>query len=186
MKNTAEDIADVRQKRLRRWRAAELLEHLDYSVGDEDGEDGWSVLYAVPDWCFWPMPQRERLTLISGALFIAPSIRMWIDGKRIKQAKNILGERCFDLVIAHFSVPHETLQLPETDDVRELLLGGGASVLLSAANDGLRGCLASLLPQPMGSLPQNVAQPLMAGAMSIMATADEVMSPSDKDEDSPS
>ena len=168
-----EGIDDVRQKRLRRLQAAELLDRLSPAEENDKCFPEWSILLAVPDWCFWPAQHRERLTLISGALFIAPAMRLWIDASRIKQAKTILGECCFDLVMSHFSVPHEQLELPTTDNVQTLLLATGSSVLLGATKSKLRGCLARLLPPPAGALPQKVSESLMRGALSIMATADK-------------
>ncbi len=173
MKSVAESITHVREKRLRRFRAAELLSRLSSSRKDDNCCPGWSVLLAVPDWCFWPAQYRERLLFISGALFIAPSMRLWIDASWIKQAKTILDERCFDLVMSHFQVPHEPLELPETDDVQTLLATTGSSVLLGATQSELQGCLAGLLPEPAGVLSQTVARPLMSGALSVMATVDK-------------
>jgi len=173
MKNVAESIDHVREKRLRRFRAAELLGRLSPPEENNNCCPEWSVLLAVPDWCFWPAQHRERLTLISGALFIAPAMRLWIDVSRIKQARTILDDRCFDLVMSHFSVPHEPLPLPETEDVKTLLLTTGSSVLLGATKSELQDCLASLLAQPAGILSQTVARPLMGGALSVMAAVDK-------------
>ena len=169
----SEHLARVRRKRQHRLMAAKLLSRLVTDPAEVRLLQDWPVLLTVPEWCFWRAEQRERLIFVSGALFVGPSMRLWIDSKRIKQARALLGERCFELVMSAPSVPQELIPLPKIDDVQTLLQSTGSSVLLGSMNSPVQRIFVGFLYESAGVLPQKVALSLKSEAMSIVLAADK-------------
>lgn len=171
-----ETLITIRKKRLLRARAATLLSELASNRAPIDAEPlSWSLLLAVPAWCFWSESQRHRLTLIAGALFIAPAMRLWIDADRIRQATQILGEPIFNAVMASETVPKEARQIAmeELAHLETLFLSAGESVLLSSLESGLQPRLAALLTDGAGAMPQAIAILLANETMVILQALDQ-------------
>lgn len=171
MDDTSKIFETSRQNRLKRLLAAEFLAMAPASkVDTESASLSWSVLLDIPDWCHWPVPRIEQLVLVSGGLFAAPGMRLWIETKRITAAKQVIGKELFEKIITHKSVPHhKVLQFPDDVDLMTSLQAVGANVLLnSLPHQCLRTRLAFLVPKPLGVLSHDIALSLSRTALTLV------------------
>jgi len=91
----------------------------------------------------------------------------WIDGVRIQNACDLLGERAFARVLARVDEQIEPVSTEEPG-VEQLFLTGGAAVLTGAVSDPAIQTLLRAVFQPAAEpLPLSVAQPLYTLAVSL-------------------
>ncbi len=164
-----EVVISAGQKRLVRARAAALLSALEAKEGEILEPLSWQQLLLVPDWCFWDESRRERLTLIAGALFVAPAMRLWIDADRLRQARELLGEPVFNTIVASKAIPKESVQVSQEEQLEDVFFSAGLAVLLSSLDPALRPRLTQLLNRrAAGMMPQHVAVLLANEAVLIL------------------
>lgn len=163
----------VRHKRRVRFETAQLLVSL--SSGNAMSTDlAWSALLELPDWCRWPKQEQQRLLLVSGALFSAPTIRLWIDSERIKKARSLIGDKTFQLVLMNDVVPKNIDQVVRDDNVENLFLTAGASVLLGSTPKSFRRYIDKVLPPAAGDLPDNISRLLLSEALKILSEINNI------------
>jgi len=95
----------------------------------------WDDLLAFPDWCLFAEAEKQSFVRVCGALLLMPSIRLWIDGRKINQIRELLGEPVFDKVL-HTELDLATNYLDSIimADAEELLIKAGATVVINDAN----------------------------------------------------
>lgn len=168
MDEVSNSITALRQRREMRVKAAEFLAAAP-SQNIEMAPLSWSDLDEIPDWCYWSVSRIEQLALVSGALFTAPAVRMWIEVEKIEMARAIIGMKLFDQIMTLDTLPDVVYPLPDDIDLNELFVSTGAGVLLnSLPRQSLRDRLAFLLPQPAGALTHDVARLLWLQALTLI------------------
>jgi hypothetical protein len=163
-------IIDVRHRRAHRANVARALIARDGGL-DLQAID-WQQLAALPAWCLWPAPARDRLARLAGALFAAPGMRLWISGSLIEAARALLGADLFEQVMARPGLPGQAPAVPAQQDLARLFDGAGRSVLLGSLPAAwMRAWIAPLLPQPDAHAPLcplPVAAPLVRQALRLL------------------
>ncbi|MEE9335094.1 MAG: hypothetical protein V3U65_13480 [Granulosicoccaceae bacterium] len=161
------------QRRLHRARAAEFLAPLQAANATEGQADiDWVALDAVPHWCFEPPEYTNKLQLVSGAMFLAPAIRNWIDGKRIQELRALLGPIAFAAVARSSAVTGSSENFEVAEDVPEALARGGASVMLGAIdNADVRALLGTLFPMDVEPIDQSIANAIYEISLSTVHQA---------------
>ncbi len=169
------DIAVARERRLLKCEAAKFIAPF---VNGENNDSSltWAALSELPDWCRWPQPELNRLILVAGALFSLPSIRLWIDAKKIREARKLIGDKTFELVMENKSVPQKCAQATSNKSVEQLFFCAGAAVLLSSTDEKLQLYVKNMLPSVAGRLPFNIATLLMSEALHTLTTINHMMS----------
>ena len=171
MIDTNETTNLARENRQAAYAAATLWNSVSESNTQNKANDiqpDWETLLSIPDWCFWPEDKRYALASTAGALFLAPVLRLWIDAKRIRAARQILGDSLFDAVMQYKNLPQVVKQPSQKIPVKVLFLSTGSSVLLGSLNPVLQQQLASLLPPPGEPLQHKVAQQLADEAQTLL------------------
>ncbi len=168
MIDTNEAMNLARENREAAYAAATLWNSLAENDVKEIPQPDWETLLSIPDWCFWPEDKRHALALAAGALFLAPVLRLWIDAKRIRSARQLLGDTLFDAVLQYKTLPQEIKQPSQKIPVNVLFLSTGSSVLLGSLDPVLQQRLAPLLPPPGEPLQHKIATQLAAEAQSLL------------------
>ncbi len=171
----SDNIALARERRLLQFEAAKFIAPL-VGEGGNHSSLTWAALSELPDWCRWPKPELNRLILVAGALFSLPSIRLWIDAKKIREARMLIGDKTFELVMANKSVPQKCTQAASNKSVEQLFFCSGAAVLLSSADEELQPYIKTMLPAVAGKLPFDIAALLMSEALNTLTTINHMVS----------
>lgn len=168
MDEVSSSIISLRQRREKRAKAAAFLSTAS-AKNSEMTPLKWSDLDEIPDWCYWPKARIKQLALVSGALFTAPAVRMWIEAEKIEAARTIIGGELFERIMTLDTLPNVVYPFPEDIDLNELFIATGAGVMLnSIPRQSLRDRIAFLLPQPVGVLTHNVARLLWLQALTLI------------------
>lgn len=169
-------------KRQRRGAAAKVLLALHETDQLDQPENWtWDVIDALPSWCLQDEQTRNEVQLVSGALVLAPELRLWIDRELILAAHTLIGKQCFDHIVAkadntpiavnasaksRFNTAADPNSIVES--VRNNLLQAGASVFKASLADELP---VDMLPKIIGDTAGNVS---VKFANSILDQLEEV------------
>jgi len=168
------------QRRLHRARAAAFLAPLqeasakNNTTGEmaEQADIEWSALDAVPHWCFEPPSYIGKLQLVCGAIFLAPAIRNWIEGRRIQEVRALIGPTAFAAVARSSVITEVSAELEVTEEVPAALAKGGASVLLNAIeNDQVKSLLALQFPMDVEAIDHEIAKGVYELSVNIVHQA---------------
>lgn len=160
------EIARARQARCRLHEAARWWDARPAQPGLP-----WAVLEALPGWCCWPEPRRARLQHLAGALFCGPSLKRWIDARRVDSVRRLLGEGDFDAVLQALPGMPAAPELPREEEPVQAVRRSGACVMAAgSASPVLREALLLwLLPHGGGfTVAPAVAGALMQQALHLM------------------
>ncbi|GEM_PF-1708313 len=134
----------------------------------------WGIIDRIPPWCLLDGQALAQLQDTCGALLLAPEVRLWIDGPRLKAAAAVVTEPVFLQVIAladksELAVP-ETFPTVQSNDQADSHSGNQSG---------------SRSVNQEGQLPQNSTQPDLnswvksrfasAGSAVLRATLDPVL-----------
>lgn len=167
---------EARQHRRRCAAVAErLLERATHAAPALD----WDALMQAPAWLALPEPALAALQRQVGAVLCAPAVRLWIDAPRITAARNVLGDRFLQALIApaEWSAPRVPDDVPPRMDraehVYSALESAGAAVLLaSLPATALRHAVSALLGHDAApGLSPGAAQALIERAQALAVAA---------------
>ena len=165
---STQDIAIARENRKKRIVAAKLLSEHEIAI-----DVSWDQLLNLPEWLYWRESDRRRLVNICGALFIAPLIQLWIDGKKINALHQQLGKGILELVISQkIPIPSDDpIELPNCT-VPEMLLIAGATVLINASNKVYQPITNKVFNVKVGQLSKSIALAVVHRACHILRMVD--------------
>jgi hypothetical protein len=141
----------------------------------------WKALDAAPGWLTLPAPDLMRFARRIGAVRGIPSIRLWIDAPRVGAAKEAIGARFLQSLLAlpesRMPLPQDMAQEPEmdtADQVSPVLQATGLAVLLASLPAGdLRDTGAAIwAPARPADMPTPVAQMLVSRVRALSVNAD--------------
>ncbi len=165
-------VHDMRTRRAHRAAVARALLQGPAEPASSAAID-WGQLADLPAWCLWPDAPRLRLVRVVGALFAAPGMRLWIDGRRLAIARTLIGTGTLARVMACPSLPTQAPAVPPAGDLQRLFDGAGRAVLLGSLDEAwMRGVAAPLLPPAdarTALCPPPIARPLVAQALALLA-----------------
>jgi hypothetical protein len=164
----ADRFADARRHRARLVRAGTWLAQV-WAAAEDRPAIAWAHLHAVPDWAMDPPSALERLTLVAGALFAAPALRVCLDPAPLLRVRALIGAAALDQVLAVPGLPPVALPWPADEgDERDTLRGWGAAMLLSSLDDAvLRASVARVLGASESTVP--LLPPAAAGRLVALA-----------------
>ncbi|MCK9689528.1 hypothetical protein [Scleromatobacter humisilvae] len=173
MSATFPAMHDMRTRRAHRAAVARTLLDGPLASAPEAVAVEWRQLGELPDWCLWPADARLRLVRVTGALFAAPGMRLWIDGRRIEIARTLIGTATLARVMACPALPIQAPAVPPSGDLQRLFDGSGRAVLLGSLGAAwMRGVAGPLLPaaEARATLcPLAIARPLVGQALALVA-----------------
>jgi hypothetical protein len=130
-----EEIAGARAKRAARARAAHWAAQTGLPA-TVTRQIGWNALAEAPLWVYAPSGEKDQLALLTGALVRAAQMRLWIDGERIAQAIALLGDTCFENILAfELGAQCQPPEMPDLMPMKQQLIQSGATVLLASIAD---------------------------------------------------
>ena len=170
-------LHDVRTRRAHRAAVARTLIDGPVACAPESAGMEWRQLGELPAWCLWPADARLRLLRVVGALFAAPGMRLWIDGRRLEIARSLIGPATLARVMACPALPIQAPAVPPSGDLQRLFDSSGRAVLLGSLGAAwMRVAAAPLLP-PVDAraalCPPAIARPLVAQALALLAEIPE-------------
>jgi len=165
-------VHDMRARRAHRAAVARTLLQ-DPPKAVPGAAIGWGQLAELPTWCLWTDDARLRLVRVVGALFAAPGMRLWIDGRRLAIARTLIGTTTLARVMACPALPSRAPAVPPAGDLQRLFDASGRAVLLGSLDQAwMRDVAGPLLPlaEARGVLcPCAIARPLVAQALALVA-----------------
>lgn len=164
--------ADARRSRVHAARAGVWLSEV-WAGADDTPEFAWPMLAALPAWALDTPAALERLTLLAGALFAAPSLRVCLDPAPLLHVRELIGAPALELVLAVPGLPPVAPPWPagEGRERGTLLAWGGALLLASLDVPALRASVARVLDvaDPTAALlPASAAHRLVLLALHIL------------------
>lgn len=128
----------------------------------------WSDLENIPDWLLWNDNDINQLVMIAGTIFLLPSIRIWIDSKKIQEVRKLIGESVFDYILHNTTVNNNQVSSLNITNVAENILSAGAAVIISCHSLRLRPWLIRTIPKPKGKLDKLLAEQIMKHALYVL------------------
>jgi hypothetical protein len=146
----------------------------DYIIANENAviEFGnsleWSDLENIPEWLLWENNAIKQLVMIAGTIYFLPSIRIWIDSKKIQEVRKLIGESVFDYILHNTMVDNNQVSSLNITNVADNILSAGSAVIISCHSLRLRPWLIRTIPKPKAKLDKILAEIIMRHALSVI------------------
>jgi hypothetical protein len=140
----------------------------------------WDDFERLPEWFMWDEDRLHRLVLIAGTVFLLPSIRLWIEAKKIHIVQNLIGKPVYEFIMQYTQVDNSPVMQIDIENLHSLMKKAGASVILSSQESRLHPWLVAKLPEAKGQLKRKVATELMNHALFIL-TQTEIITNNSED-----
>ena len=62
----------------------------------------WKDLEEIPTWLLWERNAINQLVMTAGTIFLLPSIKIWIDSKKIREVSDLVGEEVFQIYFSKY------------------------------------------------------------------------------------
>lgn len=142
----------------------------------------WDTLGAVPAWALGTPAQLERLTLLAGALFAAPALRVCLDARPLTGVRTLIGAQALERVLGMPGLPTQAPAWPQAEvdgrSERDILHAWGGALLVASVGDpALQTTVRRVLdlrgdPADVQALPASVALRLVRLALDIARDLD--------------
>jgi hypothetical protein len=127
----------------------------------------WEDLEELPSWVFWETKKIDQLINIAGAIFMLPSIRLWLESERIETVQSTIGKDIYDFLLKYTYIDIEPITCEEIEDIPSILQTTGVSVLLSALKESIRPWFSGFPQAATKRISQNVAIKLLNHALFV-------------------
>ncbi|MCG7920983.1 MAG: hypothetical protein N0C81_15625 [Candidatus Thiodiazotropha lotti] len=154
-------IDNIREYRKTIYSIAEFLISNENAVSEFSTVLEWSDLEYIPTWLLWDKNDINNLILTAGTIFLLPSIRIWIDGKKIQEVRELIGKELFDLIMETTKIDNNQTKTLDLDHIEESLLSAGSAVIVSSSNMRIRPWITNVIPKPKGKLDFELANEIM-------------------------
>jgi hypothetical protein len=155
------EIKEARDIRARLASSVKFIMSDEEAINEAGHRLEWEDLEGLPDWYMWDESKIKHLVLVAGTVFLLPTIRLWIEAKKIKQIQMLISKPVFEYIMQYTHVDHMQRQAIDMDDMSSVLEEAGASVVLSSQEKRLHPWLEPKLPKSKGRLKKKVATELM-------------------------
>ena len=166
-------LHDMRTRRAHRASVARAILEGPLASAPEASVVDWPQLAELPAWCLWPDAARLRLVRVVGALFAAPGMRLWIDGRRLEIARTLIGTATLARVMACPALPTQAPPVPPAGDLQRLFDSAGRAVMLGSLGAAWMRAVAGPLLPPVDAratpCPAAIARPLVEQALALVA-----------------
>jgi hypothetical protein len=163
-----ENIEQIRDYRNTIYSITEFMLENENAVVEFGNSLTWSDLESVPTWLLWDKTKITNLVMTAGTIFLLPSIRMWIDSKKIQEVRDLIGEQLFDFILKTTKVDNNHLKTINITNVKEHLLSSGASVIIASNSMRIRPWLSNILPKSKGKLDPALANEIMKHTIFVL------------------
>ncbi|MBW9268593.1 MAG: hypothetical protein K1566_03015 [Candidatus Thiodiazotropha sp. (ex. Lucinisca nassula)] len=128
----------------------------------------WSDLEDIPTWLLWDDKEIEQLVMTAGTIFLLPSIRIWIDGKKIQEVRELIGIELFELILNTTRIDNKMIKLLNIDNIKDNLLSAGSAVIISSSSMRIRPWISNSLPKPKGKLSPELASEIIKHTLFVV------------------
>lgn len=178
-------LADARRARAQVARAGVWLSEV-WAGADAPPAFRWEQLAQMPAWALDTPAALERLTLLAGALFAAPSLRVCLDPAPLLRVRELIGAAALDHVLAVPGLPPVAPPWPAgAGGERDTLRAWGGPLLLASLDDpALRASVARVLDQAEPAaplLPAAAAARLVRLALHVLDSAGARAAPAEEE-----
>jgi hypothetical protein len=163
-----DNIENIRKYRNTISNIAEYMISNEKAVIEFGNSLEWIDLEMVPTWLLWEQNLINHLVMISGTIFLLPSIKIWIDSKKIQEVRTLVGDDVFDFLITNTQFDDQQVRSLSMTNVADNIISAGASVILSSYSMRIRPWLIQALPKSKGKLEQTLAQEILKHALYII------------------
>lgn len=163
---------------------ARLAAAVNFILADKDALESagdalaWEDLVTLPDWYLWDDVLLNKLLLVTGTVFLLPTIRLWIEAKRIELVQTLIGRQAYNFIMQYTYTGVASVTDVDIGDLQSSMETAGASVILSCQDMKFHPWLKSRLPMAEGLLDKVVATELLNHSLFVMSQA-SVIEPSD-------
>jgi hypothetical protein len=162
------DINQSRQIRARIRRAISFYGSDSNALIRKGNKLQWSDLENIPDWYMWNNEQKIYLSLVAGTVFLLPSIRLWIENKKIHTVQALIGKTAYDFIISNTININNKDILLDIEDIESALLQIGASVIISSQNKKYHPWLLPKFPQSNKTIERKAALEIVNHALFVI------------------
>ncbi|MES9938955.1 MAG: hypothetical protein ABW104_04185 [Candidatus Thiodiazotropha sp. 6PLUC2] len=162
------EIDHVRQYRSTLNSIADYILTNEKSVVEFGNSLEWNDLENIPTWLLWDKNNIDHLVMTAGTIFLLPSIRIWIDSKKIREVSDLIGNDVFKFIMNNTHVNNQRISSLNITNVSENIKSAGASVLLSCYSIRLRPWLSHSLPKTKGKLNSILAQEILKHTLFVL------------------
>jgi hypothetical protein len=165
------DENSIRMARLKRARLSAVA---DFILSKDDalesvGKDlEWEDIDSLPEWYLWDREQFDKLVLIAGIVFLLPTIRLWIESKKIDQVKALIGQPVYEFIMQYTLIGYSPIADVDMGEFKRAVETAGASVVLSSQDRKLQPWLIYKLPSAEGQLDKNLATELLNHSLFVL------------------
>jgi hypothetical protein len=162
------NIEQIREYRSTIYRITEFILENENAVTEFGNSLTWEDLESVPTWLLWEKNKITNLVMTAGTIFLLPSIRLWIDSKKIQEVRELIGEQLFDFILETTKVENSSVKPINIQNVKDHLLSSGASVIISSNSMSIRPWLSNILPKTKGKLNTILANEIMKHTIFVL------------------
>jgi hypothetical protein len=160
-------IDQARQIRRQIQYASEFFTSNEKAFSEFGDSIEWDDLKSLPAWIFLNQDEIEKIVLISGTIFLLPSIRIWIDARKIQEIRLLIGDSVFDYIMTNINTNNQQVHSLDMEDVQINLRSSGAAVIISSHSLKYRPWLKDILPEPKGKLDTALASDIFEQAIRV-------------------
>jgi hypothetical protein len=162
------NIAQIREYRHTIYTITDFILKNEKAVVEFGSSLNWQDLESIPTWLLWDEQKIENLVMTAGTIFLLPSIRIWIDSKKIQEVRQLIGEQLFDFILETTKVENTQGKMLNIGNVKEHLLSSGSAVVISSNSMRIRPWLNNILPRPKGKLDPVLASEIMKHTIFVL------------------
>ncbi|MEW8206429.1 MAG: hypothetical protein AB2746_09945, partial [Candidatus Thiodiazotropha taylori] len=122
----------------------------------------------IPTWLLWDDKEVEQLVMTAGTIFLLPSIRIWIDGKKIQEVRELIGIELFELILKTTKIDNKMIKLLNIDNIKDNLLAAGSAVIISSSSMRVRPWISNSIPKPKGKLGAELASEIIKHTLFVV------------------
>ena len=162
------DIEDARVKRNHIKLAADYISSNGKALAEFGTALEWNELKKIPIWVFFSQDRINHMVMTAGTIFLLPSIRIWIDSKRLQEIRALIGDVVFDFIMNNTHVENNKIHSLHLTNVAENVKAAGSAVIISSHSLRLRPWLVATLPKPKGKLDTVLAEEIMKHTLFVL------------------
>ena len=162
------DIEYARLNRRHIIQAAKYISSNEKAIAEYGDAIEWDDLEKIPSWLFWSRDRINHMVMTAGTIFLLPSIRIWIDSKRLQETRELIGDTVFDFIMSNTHVGNDKIHSLHMLNVSENIVSAGSAVIISSHSLRLRPWLINTLPKPKGKLDPILAEEIMKHTLFVL------------------
>jgi hypothetical protein len=161
-------INNTRIMRARFYSAVEFFINNNTALLNAGDELEWDDLVNLPNWYLWDDEAFQQLVLVAGTVFLLPTIRLWIEAKKINIIQSLVGKSIYEFIMKYTNIDSSPKQQLELDNLQDVINSAGASVILSSQVKRLHPWLIIKLPKAKGHIDRKLASELLNHTLYVL------------------